>query len=198
MKQVLQINSSIYGIDAASTRLATAFATKLANNHGASLIQRDLSLGEIPHLSASTHQAFALEASEYSAEQQQSIALSDALIKELKDSDEIVLAVPLYNFGIPSELKAWIDHVARAGVTFQYTSNGPEGLLKNKHVTVIATRGGQYAGSDADTQTPYLKQVLGFLGLTDVDFVYAEGLAMAEKREPAIVAANEKLQALAA
>ena len=108
------------------------------------------------------------------------MALDDALIAEVQAADVVVLGVPMYNFGVPAQLKNWIDAIARAGVTFRYTANGPEGLLKGKKVYVALTRGGKYRDTPADTQVPYLKTVLGFLGMTDVQFVYAEGLAMGD------------------
>jgi FMN-dependent NADH-azoreductase len=114
--------------------------------------------------------------------QKQAVALSDELIAELEVADTIVLAVPMYNFSIPSTLKAWIDHVARRGRTFRYTEKGPEGLLKNKKVFVLVARGGVYSKGTPyaafDFQEPYLRTVLGFLGMTDVTFVHFEGLAM--------------------
>ena len=106
------------------------------------------------------------------------MALDDALIAEIQAADVVVLGVPMYNFGVPAQLKNWIDAISRAGVTFRYTEQGPEGLLKGKTVYVALTRGGKYRNTPADTQVPYLKTVFTFLGLTDVHFVYAEGLSM--------------------
>jgi len=114
-----------------------------------------------------------------------SSTLDDALIAEVQAHDAIVLGVPMYNFGVPVQLKNWIDAIARAGVTFRYTAEGPEGLLKGKTVYVALARGGRYRGTPNDSQVPYLKTVLGFLGLTDVRFVYAEGLAMGAEAEKA-------------
>ena len=124
------------------------------------------------------------------------VALDDALIAELQAHDILVLGVPMYNFGVPSQLKNWIDAVARNGVTFRYTEQGPEGLLKGKTVYVAFARGGRYRDTPADSQTPYLKTVLGFLGLTDVHFVYAEGLNMgAESAARGFAAAQADLDA---
>jgi len=105
------------------------------------------------------------------------------LIAEIQAADVVVLGVPMYNFGVPAQLKNWIDAIARARVTFHYTDKGPEGLLKGKKVYVALTRGGQYRNTPADTQVPYLKTVLAFLGMTDVQFMYAEGLAMGPQAE---------------
>src|SRR5690606_22026455 len=121
-------------------------------------------------------------------EQQTLAATADAAIAELQAADVLVLGVPMYNFGIPSTLKAWIDSIARAGTTFRYTANGPEGLLKGKQAYVLAARGGAYQGTPADTQTPYLKTFLGFVGITDVTFVYAEKLNMHADQQPQILA----------
>jgi len=105
----------------------------------------------------------------------------------------------MYNFGVPSVLKAYFDHVARAGVTFRYTEKGPIGLLTGKKVYVLAARGGLYAGTPKDSQTGYVRDFLGFLGLTDIEFVYAEGLAMGEaSKQAALGKAHEALEQLAA
>ena len=109
------------------------------------------------------------------------VAESDALIEELKRADVIVLGVPMYNFGIPSTLKAWLDQIARAGLTFRYTETGAIGLLPDIKTYVFAARGGLYAGSALDTETTYLRDFLGFLGIKDVTFIYAEGLNMGEE-----------------
>ena len=130
-------------------------------------------------------------------QQKQIVAYSDRLIDELKQADTIVLGLPMYNFGVPSMLKAWFDHIARAGVTFRYTEKGPVGLLTGKKVYVFATRGGYYAGTPRDTQTAYVRDFLAFLGITDVEFVYAEGLAISEASKAASLAkARESLQQL--
>jgi FMN-dependent NADH-azoreductase len=111
----------------------------------------------------------------------------------------VVLGVPMYNFGVPAALKNWIDAISRAKVTFQYTANGPEGLLKGKKVYVALTRGGQYRNTPADTQVPYLKTVLSFLGMTDLQFVYAEGLAMGpDAEQKALASARAQIEELTA
>jgi FMN-dependent NADH-azoreductase len=122
------------------------------------------------------------------------------LIAEIQTADVVVLGVPMYNFGVPASLKNWIDAISRAGVTFRYTEKGSEGLLKGKKVYVALTRGGKYRNTPADTQAPYLKTVFTFLGLTDISFVYAEGLAMgAHAEQSAIASAYEQIEeALAA
>ena len=125
------------------------------------------------------------------------LAQSDALIAELRAADVLVLGVPMYNFGVSVQLKSFIDSIARAGITFRYTESGPEGLIKGKRVYVACARGGVYRDTPADSQTPYLRQVLGFLGMTDVEFIYAEGMNLgpesAEKSFAAAEAAIAKL-----
>jgi len=111
------------------------------------------------------------------------------LIAEVQAADVVVLGVPMYNFGVPAQLKNWIDAISRAGVTFRYTEQGAEGLLKGKTAYAALARGGHYRGTAADTQVPYLATVLGFLGMTDVRFVYAEGLALGPEAERAALAA---------
>lgn len=130
-------------------------------------------------------------------EQVQLASISEGVVKDVLAADEIVLAVPMYNFGIPSVLKAWFDRLARAGITFQYTENGPKGLLKNKQVTVLAARGGKYQGTPLDTQTDFIANFFNFLGLDNTRFVYAEGLAMGEESfEQSWKQANEKIMEL--
>lgn len=123
------------------------------------------------------------------------MAREDALIAEVQGADVVVLGVPMYNFGVSAQLKNWIDAIARAQVTFRYTASGPEGLLPGKKVYVALTRGGKYRNTPADTQVPYLKTVLGFLGMTDVRFLYAEGLAMGvEAANEAMASAQQQLE----
>ena len=120
-------------------------------------------------------------------------------LHEQIDADVLVLGVPMYNFGAPSTLKAYFDRIARAGVTFRYTASGPEGLLTGKKAYIFATRGGLYAGTPLDSQTTYVRDFLGFLGITDVEFIYAEGLNMGEpSKQAALANAQERLEELAA
>ena len=176
---ILQVNASARGHDANSTQLANAIVERLrAAKPHAELRLRDL--GKTPHpvLDEAALGALFTPAGQRSAEQAARVALDDALIAELAAADVVVLGVPMYNFGVPVQLKTWIDAVARNGVTFRYTESGPQGLLGGKTVIVALARGGRYRDTPADSQVPYLKTVLGFLGLTDVRFVYAEGLNM--------------------
>ena len=178
---ILQINGSARSEGANSTRLADDIVARLrAAKPGATLVLRDLARDPAPLIDEAALDALFTPAEQRTPEQAARVAASDALIAEVQAADAIVLGVPMYNFGISAQLKNWIDAIARAGVTFRYTENGPEGLLKGKTVYVAFARGGRYRDTPADTQTPFLKTVLGFLGMTDVRFVYAEGLNMGE------------------
>lgn len=176
---ILQINASARREGANSTRVANQVTDRLqAANPGATLTLRDLAVTPHPLLDEAALGALFTPAANRSAEQAARVALDDALIAEIQAHDTIVLGVPMYNFGVPVQLKSWIDAIARAGVTFRYTANGPEGLLTGKTVYLALARGGLYRDTPNDSQVPYLKSVLGFLGLTDVRCIYAEGLAM--------------------
>ena len=195
MKTILQIQSSLFNGNGQSSRLASAFVARAFP--AAKLIVRDLARDPVPHLDAARFSAFTAKPEERTPEQQAVVAYSDALIDELRRADVIVLGLPMYNFGVPSQLKAWIDHIARAGETFRYTAGGPVGLLTGKKAYIFATRGGRYAGSAADTQTQYVRQLLEFVGIDDVEFVYAEGLAISEAaRNAGLAAANERMEIL--
>lgn len=197
--KILQINSSARSAGANSTRLADAVTTRLkAANPGAVVELRDLAAHPHPVLDEAALGALFTPAEQRSPEQAARVALDDALIAQLQSADAIVIGVPMYNFGVPVQLKTWIDAIARAGVTFRYTENGPEGLVKGKKVYVALARGGIYRDTPADSQVPYLKGVLGFLGMTDVEFIYAEGLAMGpETADKAFAEAEAAIAALA-
>lgn len=194
MKTILHITSSITGDNSHSTRLSRDFVNGwIANNPDTQVINRDLS-ENMPHLDAERLQALFTPAEQRSAEQQAVVDFSDSLIEELKQADAIVLGAPLYNFGVPSTLKAYFDHIARAGVTFRYTSEGPEGLLPDVPVYVFATRGGHYAGGPADW---LITTFLNFVGFKNVQMIYAEGLALGEESTAtAITKAQEKISQL--
>ncbi|MBP6815122.1 MAG: NAD(P)H-dependent oxidoreductase [Burkholderiaceae bacterium] len=176
---ILQINASARREGANSTRVAERIVARLqAANPGATVTVRDLAVTPHPVLDETALGALFTPAEKRTAEQAARVALDDALIAEIQAHDTVVLGVPMYNFGVPVQLKNWIDAIARVGVTFRYTENGPEGLLEGKQVYLALARGGRYRDTPADSQVPYLKTVLGFLGLTDLHFIYAEGLAM--------------------
>lgn len=177
--KILQINASARREGANSTKLANAVVERLRQRHpDAALTLRDLAVQPVRVLDETALGAVFTPAEQRTPAQAAIVAEYDALIAEVQAHDVIVLGVPMYNFGVPVQLKAWIDAIARAGVTFRYTDNGPEGLIKGKRVYLALARGGLYRDQPHDSQVPYLKTVLGFLGLTDLRFIYAEGLNM--------------------
>jgi FMN-dependent NADH-azoreductase len=198
MNTLLQLNSSIFSAAGQSTRLADEYVALWRARHPkGQVIVRDFARDPVPHLSAEEFQSFIAAPAQRSAAQRAAVAYSDALIDEIKRADVIVLALPMYNFGIPSMLKAYFDHIARAGVTFRYAEKGPEGLLAGRKVVAFATRGGRYAGTPSDTQTPYVRDFLRLLGITDVQFVYAESLNMGEvSKQAALQRARSEIQDL--
>ena len=201
MTTLLQINTSINNGNGESSRLARKFVDAfLSREPEASIVVRDVAAAEpVPHLDAERFGAFITKPEERNAAQQSVVNYSDKLIKELVEANVIVLGLPMYNFGVPSQLKAYFDHVARAGVTFRYTDKGPVGLLTGKKAYVFATRGGVYAGTPLDTQTGYVRDFLRFIGITDVNFVYAEGLAInPQSREEGLARATAEIELLAA
>ncbi len=198
---ILQINSSARswtnGQGSQSTRLATELVEQLlAANPGASLTVRDLTANPHPALDESALGALFTPAEARSAEQHARVARDQALIDEVKAADVIVIGVPMVNFGITSQLKNWIDAIAKAGITFKYTATGPVGLIEGKKLYAVLTRGGVYRDQPHDTQVPYLRQTLGFLGITDIEFIYAEGLAMGPDAEAkALASARSEIAA---
>ena len=200
MTTLLQITTSLFSEEGLSSKLAQNFvATWQARHPDGHVVVRDLAANPLPHLTAERFQAFLAKPDDRSPAQRAIVAESDALIAELRAADAVVLGLPMYNFGIPSTLKAYIDHIARAGVTFRYTANGPEGLLADRKLTVLAARGGQYLGTPKDTQSGYVRDFFNFIGIRDIDFIYAEGLAVGEEaRRAALDAAHQRIDALAA
>lgn len=193
MSNLLQLNTSLFSTGGQSSRLAERFVARWRASHpGSQVVVRDLARDPVPHLTAERFQAFTAKPGERSPAQQAVVEHSDALMDELKRADVIVLGLPMYNFGVPSTLKAYFDHVARAGVTFRYTEKGSVGLLTGKKAYVFATRGGHYNGTPADNQTGFVRQFLAFLGIEDVEFVYAEGLAISAATKQAGLARAER------
>jgi FMN-dependent NADH-azoreductase len=194
---ILQVNSSARVGGSQSSPLASAIAARLAAaNPAAQLTVRDLALTPHPALDEAALGALFTPAGQRTPEQAARVARDDALIAELQAADALVLGVPMYNFSISTQLKNWIDAICRAQVTFRYTEKGPEGLLKGKKVYIALARGGVYRDGPGDSQVPYLKTVLGFLGLTDIRFFYAEGLAISpENAQKAIAQARAEIEA---
>jgi len=193
---ILQINSSPRRDASQSTRLADRIVQRLRDTDPEVLLTvRDLGQQPHPALDEAALGALFTPADQRTPEQNARVALDDALIAEIETADVVVLGVPMYNFGVPAALKNWIDAISRAGATFRYTEKGPEGLLKGKKVYVALTRGGKYRNTPSDSQVPYLKTIFAFLGLTDVHFVYAEGLAMgAEAEQSGLATAYEQIE----
>lgn len=181
MKTLLQIKSSLFSDAGQSSQMSDQFISgwRDANPQG-TVITRDVGTDPVPHLTAERFSALISGKENRSSAQQEVVDYADTLLEELQRADVIVLGLPMYNFGVPSTLKAYFDHIARAGITFRYTETGPVGLLNGKKVYVFAARGGVYAGTPADTQTAYVRDFLRFLGMDDVEFVYAERLNMGE------------------
>ncbi|MBW6494793.1 MAG: NAD(P)H-dependent oxidoreductase [Burkholderiaceae bacterium] len=177
--KILQINSSVRRAGGNSTLVANSIVARLrAEDPAASVRVRYLASEPLPPQDDAALAALSTAAADRTAEQAARVALDDALIAEIQEADTLVLGVPMYNFGVPVQLKNWIDAIARAGVTFRYTEQGPQGLLVGKTVYLALARGGRHRDSETDSQVPYLKTVLGFLGMTDLHFIYAEGLNM--------------------
>jgi len=194
--KILQVNSSARTDGSHSTRLASAMTERVrAENPRATLAVRDLSRVPHPVLDEVALGALFTAPEQRTVEQAARVALDDVLIAEIQAADVVVVGVPMYNFGISSQLKNWIDAISRARVTFQYTEKGPEGLLKGKKVYIALTRGGTYRNTPNDPQVPYLTMIFGFLGMTDLQFVYAEGLAMGpEAEQQALASAHAQIE----
>jgi FMN-dependent NADH-azoreductase len=198
---LLQINASIHKDSGQSSQLANQFVAAFRGSHpDARVVVRDVAASEtVPHLNAERFGAFLTPPEQRTPAQHGVVAYSDSLIEEIKSADVVVIGLPMYNFGVPSQLKAYFDHIARAGITFAYTEKGPVGRLTGKKVFVFAARGGQYVGTPLDTQTSYVRDFLAFLGMTDVQFVYAEGLAISpQSKEAGLAKAAAEIARLAA
>ncbi|WP_196159578.1 FMN-dependent NADH-azoreductase [Reinekea sp. G2M2-21] len=179
--KILSIQSGIFGDHSNSTQLVKQVVDKLSREaENVIVTERDLSTQPLPYFDAEVAMALNSDAPNRTAAQQKIVALSDLLIEEVKEADAIVLGLPMYNFGIPAQMKSWFDLLARAGVTFTYTEQGPKGLLADKPVYVVAARGGVHQGQPSDSQTPFIRTILGFIGLQDVRIVYVEGLNMGD------------------
>lgn len=178
MSKVLVLKSSILATYSQSNKLADFFVEQWGQTHGNDTITvRDLAANPVPVLDGELVGALRPSEAPLTPRQQDALALSDELIAELQANDTIVMAAPMYNFNIPTQLKNYFDLIARAGVTFRYTENGPEGLVKGKRAIILTSRGGIHKGTQTDLVEPYLRLFLGFIGITDVEFVFAEGIA---------------------
>ncbi|MDH3451917.1 MAG: NAD(P)H-dependent oxidoreductase [Gammaproteobacteria bacterium] len=200
MKRILHVRSSLFADASASNQLADEYLLQFTAKfpHG-DITTLDLAKQPLPHLSEAEFTAWQVPEAQRTPEQHERAALSDRLIDQLFAHDTLVLGVPMYNLGIPSTLKAWIDRIARAGKTFRYTADGPQGLVQGRTAHLLFTRGGEYRGTPLDTQTGHLQSVLGLIGITAIQNVYAEGLNMGEtRREQGLAEARDAMQALLA
>lgn len=187
-QNILTIEASLFGQQGVSTELLKVLQDHLSSFLPESeLITRNVMDGTLPHFDGSTMAAIG----------EGKAQLADTLIEEVKAADYLLLAAPMYNFFIPSQLKAWFDHIARAGVTFRYTEEGPVGLLSDKKVYVVLSFGGKHKDQVTDTQSTYLRTMLGFIGLKDVEFIYAEGLSMGgDTKQQSIAKAKQQIMTL--
>ena len=197
MSTILHITASIRGEESVSRSLGQKLVAKLAKSQNAEVVTRDLSKNDLPYIDADRFAANLAPYADRSTEQHELAKIADELIEELQQADTIVFSVPVYNFSVPATVKAWADLVARAGTTFRYTENGPEGLLTGKKVYLTAATGGTPIGSEVDFMSPWLKFFLGFLGMHDVEIVAADGI-MGEGGEEKIAEAHEKVEQLVA
>jgi FMN-dependent NADH-azoreductase len=201
MTNILIVDSAATGAESVSRKLTAQLAERLAANHPAArIVRRDIGADPVPHLTEAT--VFAIRSGEAKTEAERgALERSDALIDELRRADLIVIGAPMYNFGIPSTLKAWFDHVLRARLTFRYGANGAEGLLTGKKAIVVESRAGLYSegpSAPMDSQEPHLRTLLAFMGISDVTFVRAEKLAFgADAAAASLADATEQLHELA-
>ncbi|WMS86110.1 FMN-dependent NADH-azoreductase [Pleionea litopenaei] len=195
---ILHIESSIFAENGVSSQLSRTLLEKLTlENPGSEIRHKHFGQEPVPHFDGETLQALMQDPDSRSGEQKDKVAYADQQIADVQWADVIVIGLPMYNFSVPSMLKAWFDFIARAGVTFRYTEKGPEGLLLNKKVHILATRGGQYKDTPIDTQIPFVKTFLNFLGITDINVIYAEGLNMGDDLKTlAIADAENQIQQL--
>ena len=201
MSNVLLITSSPRGAESVSSKVATDLASALAANSGAQIVTRDLAASPIAHLDTVTTNAIRKAPVDRNAEEAAAIKISDELVAELQAADKIVIGTGLINFNIYSGLKSWIDNVARAGVTFSYSAEGPKGHLAGKKAYIVLASAGVYSEGPAaplNHAVPYLKTVLGFLGITDVEVLNVEGLAFGpDAVAKALAAAESRTKELA-
>ncbi|SFT13965.1 FMN-dependent NADH-azoreductase [Sulfitobacter marinus] len=190
---ILRVDSSANTTDSVTRAMTDRIIATLGDTD---VTVRDLALEPLPQITGTWAVARATPAEARSPEQAEALIESDKLVAELLAADTIVIGAPLYNFSVPASLKAWIDLIARTGVTFRYTETGPEGLVKGKRVIIAMASGGVPAGSPADFNTSYLKTVLGFMGMTDVTIVSAD--ALAKDPDGTMARANDAIDALAA
>ena len=191
MTKVLHVSASVNGENSNSRQIALKLIDRIkAADSSATVIERDTNEAVVSALTGETVGAYYTPAENRSESQKKVIAASDKMVGELLDADVLVIGAPMYNFSVPSTLKAWVDLIARVGVTFNYTENGPVGLVEGKKAYIVAATGGVPVNSPADFATPYLKQVLAFIGITDVEVVEASGFGVNAEEAMAKALAN--------
>ena len=195
MSNILHITASIRGQESISRSLSNTLVDGLAKQSGAKIVTRDLANNDLPFIDAERFAANLAPHADRTADQQELAAIADTLIAELQAADTIVLGIPVYNFSVPATVKAWADLVARAGTTFAYTADGPKGLLEGKKAYITVATGGTAIGSEADFMTPWLKFFLGFIGITDIKVVAADGI-MGQDGNDKIAAATAQVEQL--
>ncbi|MFT6541519.1 MAG: FMN-dependent NADH-azoreductase [Maricaulis maris] len=196
-RHILRVDASMRREGSVTRQLADALTGRLtASQPNATLTRRDLADNAPAFIDESWIGANFTPADARNDDQRATLARSDALVAELQAADTLVIATPIYNFAVPAALKAWIDLIARAGVTFKYTENGPVGLLTGKRAIIVLASGGTQSGSEIDFATPYLKHVLGFIGIHDVDIIAADQLGAGADEK--LAAASEAIERLAA
>lgn len=191
--KILRIDASARQTGSVSRDLTDKVIERYCGEGAIQITKRDVSLG-LPHIDEAWVTANFTQIDKRGKDQQAALSLSDKLITELKDADMVVIGTPIYNFGLPSTLKAWIDLVARAGVTFRYTENGPIGLLERKRAIILVASGGTRVGSEFDFATPCLRHALNFIGITDVTIIVAD--ALAENANEKIAEASKEIAVL--
>lgn len=197
MLSILKINSSMFSERGVSSQLSSKLVAKLGGGTPKiEVLTRDLAMQPLPHFSAEYVAALAANEDDRSTRQRQLVAMGDQVIAQVKRADILIISAPMYNFNVPSTLKAWLDYLARAGSTFRYGANGPEGLLRNKKAYVITTRGGLHRGRASDTEVPFLLEYLNFVGIDAIEVIYAEGLNT-DQREQGMLAAEQQLETVA-
>jgi len=194
MKNVLRITASIMGESSVSSELMDDLIAKLATQESLAVTERNFANESIPHLDGPWLTALSTAEADRSPKQQAKVAYTDKLVAELLEADILVIGLPMYNFSVPSMLKAWVDHIARAGITFSYTENGAVGLLEGKKVFLVAAMGGIHETSATDFLRPYMKQIMAFIGLSNVQFITADGLNISpEQREQGLASARSEI-----
>jgi FMN-dependent NADH-azoreductase len=201
MKQILVIESSPRGVESASRQLTRKLTERLrALYPEAKLIERDLAKDPLPHLDHRTVKAIFTRDRTEAESLQEALRLSDQVTEEVLSSDLLVIASPMWNFGLPSSLKAWIDHIVRPGKTFRYTTDGAEGLAREKNAILVLASGGVFTQGpwkSWDTEEPYLRLILGFIGITDIQTVRAQGMNIPGLSDHAIPDGERSIESLA-